>query len=120
MELNLLNGEILLSEAMKLKRASYHLWTFTVSKLIASFGAQVYTFAISFYILQLTGSATSFAMNLICSILPRTIAAPFAGYAADRWPKKTIVLTAQGAIVLAVGGLLAVSMAYGLSLPAIY
>src|SRR5690606_33848058 len=50
----------------------------------------------------------------------RTIAAPFAGYAADRWPKKTIVLTAQGAIVLSVGGLLAVSMTYGLSLPAIY
>lgn len=90
------------------------------SKLISAFGAQVYTFAISFYILQLTGSATSFATNLICSILPRTIAAPFAGYAADRWPKKRIVILSQGAIVLAVGGLLAVSLTAGLSLPAIY
>ena len=109
-----------MDQAMKRRRATYHIWTFTASKLISAFGAQVYTFAISFYILQLTGSATSFAMNLICSILPRTIAAPFAGYAADRWPKKTIVLTAQGAIVLSVGGLLAVSLIYGLSLPAIY
>ena len=109
-----------MDQAMKRRRATYHIWTFTASKLISAFGAQVYTFAISFYILQLTGSATSFAMNLICSILPRTIAAPFAGYAADRWAKKTIVLTAQGAIVLSVGGLLAVSLVYGLSLPAIY
>jgi MFS transporter, DHA3 family, macrolide efflux protein len=109
-----------MEQAVKLRRATYHIWTFMASKLISAFGAQVYTFAISFYILQLTGSATSFAMNLICSILPRTIAAPFAGYAADRWPKKTIVLTAQGAIVLSVGGLLAVSLTYGLSLPAIY
>ncbi|MFC7365141.1 MULTISPECIES: MFS transporter [Bhargavaea] len=109
-----------MEQAVKLRRATYHIWTFMASKLISAFGAQVYTFAISFYILQLTGSATSFAMNLICSILPRTIAAPFAGYAADRWPKKTIVLTAQGAIVLAIGGLLSVSMIYGLSLPAIY
>ncbi|KZE36989.1 permease [Bhargavaea cecembensis] len=109
-----------MEQAMKRRRATYHIWTFTASKLISAFGSQVYTFAISFYILQLTGSATSFAMNLICSILPRTIAAPFAGYAADRWPKKTIVLTAQGATVLAVGGLLAVSLIHGLSLPAIY
>ncbi|MCW1927682.1 MFS transporter [Bhargavaea beijingensis] len=109
-----------MEQAMKRRRATYHIWTFTASKLISAFGAQVYTFAVSFYILQLTGSAASFAMNLICSILPRTIAAPFAGYAADRWPKKTIVLTAQGAIVLAVGGLLSISLIYGLSLPAIY
>lgn len=111
---------MMMEQALKRRRATYHIWTFTASKLISAFGAQVYTFAISFYILQLTGSAASFAMNLICSILPRTLAAPFAGYAADRWPKKTIVLTAQGAIVLSVGGLLTVSLIYGLSLPAIY
>ena len=120
MKLNLLNGEIILSEAMKLKRASYHLWTFTISKLIASFGAQVYAFAVSFYILQLTGSATSFATNLICSILPRTLVAPFAGYVADRYSRKTIVITAQIASTLAIGGLLAVSLTSGISLLAIY
>lgn len=109
-----------MSEALKLKRATYHLWTFTISKLIASFGAQVYAFAISFYILQLTGSATSFATNLICSILPRTLVAPFAGYVADRYSRKTIVITAQVATTLAIGGLLAVSLTSGISLIAIY
>ena len=111
---------IFLSEAIMLKRATYHLWTFTISKLISSFGAQVYAFAISFYILQITGSATNFATNLICSILPRAIMAPFAGYVADRYSRKTIVIGAQIATTLAIGGLLTVSIVSGLSLIAIY
>lgn len=109
-----------MEDVLKLKRATYHLWTFTISKLISSFGAQVYAFAISFYILQLTGSATSFAANLICSILPRTLIAPFAGYAADNYSRKAIVIIAQIATTLAIGGLLVVSLTTGISLIAIY
>lgn len=113
-------GCLVLEDVLKLKRATYHLWTFTMSKLISSFGAQVYAFAISFYILQLTGSATSFATNLICNILPRTIVAPFAGYVADNYSRKKIVITAQIATTVAIGGLLFVSLTSGLSLVAIY
>ncbi|MEK4487449.1 MFS transporter [Psychrobacillus sp. FSL H8-0484] len=109
-----------MEEVFKLKRATYHLWTFTISKLVSSFGASVYSFAISFYILQLTGSATSFAANLICSILPRTLVAPFAGYAADKYSRKMIVIVAQIATTIAIGGLLIVSLTAGLSLAAIY
>jgi MFS transporter, DHA3 family, macrolide efflux protein len=103
-----------------LKKATYHLWTFTISKLIASFGSQVYSFAISFYILQATGSAKSFALNLICNVLPRTIAAPFAGYIVDKYPRKRIAIISQVATTLAIGGLLVVSITSGLSLTAIY
>ncbi|MCB5935676.1 MFS transporter [Caldibacillus thermoamylovorans] len=109
-----------MTEAQKLKRGSYHLWTFMTSKLISTFGANVYSFAISFYILQLTGSATNFALNLICSILPRTIAAPFAGYVADNFSRKQTIILAQAASVLAIAGLLTVSLMNGLSLTAIY
>lgn len=109
-----------LEEALKLRRATYHLWTFTISKLISSFGSQVYAFAISFYILQLTGSATSFAANLICNILPRTMVAPFAGYVADNYSRKKIVIFAQIATTLAIGGLLFISLTSGLSLVVIY
>jgi len=109
-----------LTEAQKLKRGTYHLWTFMTSKLISTFGANVYSFAISFYILQLTGSATNFALNLICSILPRTIAAPFAGYVADNFSRKRTIILAQAASVLAIAGLLTVSLMNGLSLTAIY
>lgn len=109
-----------MEEAMKLRKATYHLWTFTISKLISTFGVSVFTFGISFYILSITGSATSFAIVLICSILPRVILAPFAGYAADKYSKKTIIIVAQICSVLAVAGLLAVSLTIGLSLIAIY
>lgn len=109
-----------MEEVLKLKKATYHLWTFTISKLVSTFGAQVYSFAVSFYILQLTGSASSFALNLICNILPRTLVAPFAGYAADKYSRKMIVIVSQIATTIAIGVLLIVSMTMGLSLLAIY
>lgn len=109
-----------MTEAARIKRATYHLYTFTISKLISTFGSSVYTFGISLYVLALTGSAANFAVNLICSILPRTLLAPFAGYVADNYSKKTIVILAQLASALSVSGLLVYSMAAGLSLPAIY
>jgi MFS transporter, DHA3 family, macrolide efflux protein len=109
-----------MDESLKLKKATYHLYTFMVSKLISTFGSQVYAFAISFYILQLTGSATSFATNLICNILPRTLIAPFAGAITDKYSRKKIVIAAQITTTLTIGGLLAVSLASGLSLVSIY
>ncbi|WP_422122204.1 MFS transporter [Planococcus sp. X10-3] len=109
-----------MSEKAALKRATYHLYTFTISKLISTFGSSVYTFGISLYVLALTGSAASFAINLICSILPRTLMAPFAGYVADNYSKKAIVIVAQFASALSVAGLLLYSIVAGLSLPAIY
>jgi MFS transporter, DHA3 family, macrolide efflux protein len=103
-----------------LKKATYHLWTFTISKLISSFGSQVYSFAISFYILQATGSAKSFALNLICNVLPRTIAAPFAGYIIDKYSRKSIAIISQIVTTIAIGCLIVVSLTSGLSLTAIY
>lgn len=109
-----------MEEILKLKKATYHLYTFTISKLISSFGAQVYAFAISFYILQLTGSATSFATNLLCNILPRTIISPFAGAIADKYSRKFIVIVSQIATTITIVGLLIFSLTSGLSLVAIY
>ncbi|RNF38555.1 MFS transporter [Planococcus salinus] len=109
-----------MDEAMKVRRATYHLYTFTVSKVISTFGSSVYAFGISLYILALTGSAASFALNLICSILPRAVMAPFAGYAADRYPKKVVVILSQTISIVSVGGLLVYSITAGLSLAAIY
>lgn len=109
-----------MSQAAKMKRASYHLYTFTISKLISTFGSSVYAFGISLYVLALTGSAASFAINLICSILPRTILAPFAGYAADNYSKKKLIIFSQLGGIITVSGLLMYSLAISLSLPAIY
>lgn len=109
-----------MNDSKTIQKATYNLYTFMTSKLISTFGAQVYTFAISFYILQLTGSATSFATNLICSILPRTIAGPFAGVITDRYSKKMIIITSQIATTLSIGVLLVVSLTSEMSLVAIY
>jgi len=102
-----------MEESLKLKRASYNLWTFVTSKMISSFGAQVCAFAISFYILSVTGSATSFATLLICNIIPRTILAPFAGYIVDNFSRKKVVIIAQIAATLTLGTLFLYSTLVG-------
>ncbi|CAM5223898.1 Transmembrane secretion effector OS=Ureibacillus acetophenoni OX=614649 GN=SAMN05877842_103102 PE=4 SV=1 [Ureibacillus acetophenoni] len=109
-----------MSESLKLKKATYHLYTFLVSKMISSLGANVYSFGMSMFILSITGSAFSFAANLIFSILPRTILSPIAGIIVDRFDRKTIVLTGQAGTVITISGLLVYSLLFGLSLPAIY
>jgi len=109
-----------MNESIKLKKATYHLYTFLVSKMISALGANVYSFGMSMFILSITGSALSFAANLIFSIIPRTILAPIAGILVDKFSRKTIVLTGQAGIVLTILGLLTYSLIFGLSIPAIY
>ncbi|RUL52172.1 MFS transporter [Lysinibacillus antri] len=102
------------------KKATIHLYTFLVSKMISSLGANVYTFGISMYILAMTGSAFSFAANLIFSIIPRTIISPIAGILVDRYSRKSIVLLGQLGVILSITSLLIFSMLAELSLLAIY
>ncbi len=109
-----------MNEAEKYKKATYHLWTFTASKMIAMLGSHVLSFGISLYILAMTGSAMSFATNMICSILPRALVAPLAGYVADNFSKKRTILLAQAGPVLTMGGLLLYTETVGMSVNAIY
>ncbi|MFA1736416.1 MULTISPECIES: MFS transporter [Lysinibacillus] len=109
-----------MNEAEKLKKATYHLWTFTASKMIAMLGAHVMAFGFSLYILAMTGSAMSFATNMICSVLPRALVAPLAGYVADNFSKKRTILLAQAGTILTVGGLLIYTETVGMSVYAIY
>jgi len=102
------------------RRATYHLYTFLVSKMISTLGANVYAFGMSMFILSMTGSALSFAANLIFSIIPRLILSPVAGILADRFPKKLVVLAGQGGAILSIGGLLTYSFMFDLSITAIY
>ncbi|MCD5323185.1 MULTISPECIES: MFS transporter [Pontibacillus] len=104
----------------KHRKATYHLWTFAMSKLISSFGSSVYGFGMSLYILNVTGSATGFAINLLCNTLPRAILAPFAGTLADRKSKKKIVLISQGGASVIVLSLLGFSFIQELYVSAIY
>ncbi|MFC7686937.1 MFS transporter [Ureibacillus sp. GCM10028918] len=109
-----------MSEVMKQRQATYHLYTFLVSKMISSLGANVYSFGMSMFILSITGSALSFAANLIFSILPRIFLSPIAGILTDRLPRKAVVLVGQGGVILSITGLLAYSVFFDLSITAIY
>ncbi|RLL47748.1 MFS transporter [Oceanobacillus piezotolerans] len=109
-----------MEEQFILKRATYHLWTFAISKFISNFGAQVYAFTVSFYILQLTGSATNFAVNLLCNVVPRIIVSPFAGYMADRFDRKKIVILSHMITALSIIALICMVLVFGLSLSILY
>lgn len=78
-----------------LKKSNRNLLTFTTSKLMATFGSSVYSFGISLYLLQLTGSSLNFSLNLFFGILPTILLAPFAGYLADRVSRKKLVVCSQ-------------------------
>jgi len=109
-----------LTEDQKLKRANYHLWTFVTSKFISAFGNAVFVFGVSLYVLHLTGSAIGFAGNLICSVLPRVLLAPFTGYVVDRFSKKRIIILSQVGAAAVVLGLLLFSLANPINIIAIY
>ncbi len=62
---------------------------------VSILGTNLYSFAISFYILSVTGSSTNFALSLILSTLPRILINPFVGNLIDRTNKKVIVVAAD-------------------------
>ena len=110
----------MMNEQLKLKKATYHLYTFLISKMVGALGSHVYAFGISMYILSLTGSSLSFATNILLSYLPRTIISPIAGVLGDRVPRKWLVLGGQAGVILTVSTLLLYTYVEGLSLLAIY
>lgn len=87
---------------------------------VSGIGSNLYAFAISFYILSVTGSSTSFAMSLILSVLPRVVLNPFVGNLVDRVNKKAVVVLADCMSGLIMIGLVVLSMGNDLSLMLIY
>lgn len=73
-------------------KESKNLILFILGKGISVFGSSIYTFAISLYVLKVTGSALNFATTLLLGILPMIIFSPFAGLIVDRFPKKMIIV----------------------------
>jgi len=72
----------------EMKNIFLFLWGKTVSML----GTSVYGFAISLYVLSITGSALNYAITIMINILPLIIISPIAGVFADRLPKKLFII----------------------------
>lgn len=71
---------------------------------VSSFGTNMQSFALSLYVLAVTGSAVQFSLTLCMQILPSILFAPFSGFTADRFNRKMQIILYDGlsaAVVLA-------------------
>lgn len=75
-------------------------------KLISVFGTQIQDFALSLYVLKITGSATKFASVLAVTILPQIILGPICGVFVDWLDRKKLMIVLDiisAAIVMYIG-----------------
>ena len=66
---------------------------YILSTIVVSLGGMVYTFAISYFILQETGSALYFSINTAIISIGAIIALPISGVMVDSMNRKKIVLS---------------------------
>lgn len=65
---------------------------FSIASFICVFGTSIYNFAISLYVLNITGSGLNFAMTLVIGALSTVLVNPFAGVLADKINKKLLTV----------------------------
>ncbi|MEH7417264.1 MFS transporter [Neobacillus drentensis] len=97
-----------------------NLYLYAAGKTISVFGTAIYQFAISLYVLKLTGSALSFAAALILGIIPMVIINPFAGVIADKFNKKRLIVSMDLLNGLLFVFVYVISTMWGLNLILIY
>ncbi len=73
-----------------------------LGQIISLFGSSIQRFALSLYLLDLTGSASIFATILAISMIPVVLISPIAGMLADRGNKKQlmVLLDVMSAVLL--------------------
>lgn len=91
-----------------------------MGKFVSVLGSQIYSFAISLYVLSITGSGLSFSLTLALSTLPRVIFGPISGVIADRVDRKKMVVAMDIISGLVVIGLFSLSIIDELRLVYIY
>ncbi|MFL7791153.1 MAG: MFS transporter, partial [Anaerolineae bacterium] len=64
------------------QRASHGFWTFTLiwfGQMISLTGSGLTSFALGVWVYQTTGSATSYALVILCTMAPNILLSPVAG-----------------------------------------
>lgn len=102
------------------KKERLNLILYLFSRGFLSFGDAIYSFAISFFILYETGSALASSINLVVYTTISLVCLPFAGYFADKFNKKSIIILGELIDPLIILGLLIYTMNFGFNLTAIY
>ncbi|MFX3618016.1 MAG: MFS transporter [Sporolactobacillus sp.] len=70
------------------------------SDFIGNFSSSLFNFAISLYILKLTGSAISFGTTLLVGTLVGIVFSPLIGYVSDHFENKHVMIISQSACAL--------------------
>jgi len=69
-----------------------------VGQVVSLFGTRLSGFAIGVWVFESTGSATSYALIAVATMLPNMLASPWAGPLVDRWNRRwTMILGDSGA-----------------------
>ncbi len=96
-----------------------------LGKLVSLIGSEMQGFALSLYVLKITGSATIFASVLSITIIPKLILGPIAGVLVDWFDRKKIIVYLDMlsgltigiyAILFMINGVLSISSIYVLSI----
>lgn len=103
-----------------LSKEKLNLILFSMGKLVSLLGTYIYTFAISLYVLKVTGSGTSFAFSILVGTIPRVLLSPVAGSLSDRVNKKKMIVGLDFLSGFVLLGLFTLSLIYGVRLPFIY
>lgn len=61
-------------------------------QLVSYLGDVIYSFALSFWVLNVTGSTALMGILQAVSMMPRLIIGPFAGVLVDKWDRKKIIV----------------------------
>ena len=102
---------------LKEKNFSLLMW----GKFISLTGTQMQEFALSLYVLKITGSATLFASVIIVAMIPQLLLSPIAGVFADWLDRKKIIVYLDIISGIVVGIFATIYMINGeLTLPYIY
>lgn len=92
-----------------------------LGKLVSLVGSNMQQFALSLYVLTLTGSATIFASILSISIIPRLILSPIAGVFGDWFDRKRSIVSLDLLNSIIIGTFAVIYMINGgISIPLIY
>ncbi|WP_458118715.1 MFS transporter [Paenibacillus sp. Z6-24] len=114
----LLFGSI--QERSRQRRESQNILFYLLSRFSSLSGTSIYNFAISFYVLHITGSGLGFALTLALGTIPAILCGPISGVISDRIDRKKIIICMDILSGLIVFTMLAASMLDQLSLMYIY
>jgi len=97
-----------------------NMWLALAGQGVSSLGNYLFSFAMSLFVLDITGSAQSFSITLVVSLLPSIIIAPIAGVLTNKLPKKLMIVGADIANAALMGGMFLIIVGGNITVELIY